>query len=199
MPDGWSNGLAIGAEAAFTVLAWRGADGSSTTVPYIPGFEPGDWQRTPPFYRPPDLPQWPYVVPFVLTNGAQFRPGGPPALDTPEYARDLNLTKRVGGAGSTNRSPEQTLIARFWSDFSYTVTPPGHWNQIAQNVVTNRPHTLVESARLFALLNLAMADVAIVAWDAKYTYDFWRPVTAIHKPTPTATRTPKLTSPGRPC
>jgi membrane-associated phospholipid phosphatase len=89
--------------------------------------------------------------------------------------------KAWGTVNSTNRTPEQTAIARFWSDFSYTVTPPGHWNQIAQNVVTNRQTSLLESARLFALLNIAMADAGIIAWDAKYVYNFWRPVTAIQE------------------
>ena len=120
-----------------SLLAWRSSDGASTTVPYIPGTDPGEWRRTPPFFRPPELPHWPFVVPFVMTNGSQFRPSGPPSLTTSEYARDFNLTRELGALNSTTRTPEQTLIARFWSDFSFTVTPPGHWNQIAQNVVTN--------------------------------------------------------------
>ena len=82
---------------------------------------------------------------------------------------------------STNRTAGQTLIARFWSDFSYTVTPPGHWNQIAQNVATNHGLSLEQNARLVALLNLALADAGIAVWDAKYVYNFWRPVTAIQQ------------------
>ena len=163
------------------MLDWRGSDGSGTTVPYVPSTAPGAWRRTPPFFRPPELPQWPYVEPFALTNGAQFRPPGPPSLNSSQYAAEVNQVKALGGINSTNRTAEQTLIARFWSDFSYTVTPPGHWNQIAQNVMTNRPTTLVESARLFALLNIAMADAGIVVWDSKYIYNFWRPVTAIQR------------------
>src|SRR3989442_15015252 len=116
-----------------------------------------------------------------MTHGAQFRPLGPPALNSAQYAADVNQVRALGSLNSTNRSPEQSLIARFWSDFSFTVTPPGHWNQIAQNVVTNRPTTLIESARLFALLNIAMADAGICVWDAKYVYNFWRPVTAIQQ------------------
>src|SRR6185503_21247286 len=142
---------------------------------------PGAWRRTPPFFRPPELPQWSYVAPFALTNGAQFRPPGPPPLNSSRYAADVNQVRELGGLNSTNRTAEQTFIARFWSDFSYTVTPPGHWNQIAQNVATNRPGTLAENARLFALLNLAMADAGIAVWDAKYIYNFWRPVTAIQQ------------------
>ena len=175
------DGLLVGDITAALILAWRSNDGASTTVPYIPNSEPGAWRRTPPFFRPPELPQWPYVTPFAMTHGAQFRPPGPPALNTAQYAADINQVKALGSLNSTNRTPDQTLIARFWSDFSFTVTPPGHWNQIAQNVVTNRPTTLIESARLFALLNIAMADAGICVWDTKYVYNFWRPVTAIQQ------------------
>jgi len=116
-----------------------------------------------------------------MTHGAQFRPPGPPALNSPRYAADVNQVKVLGRANSTNRTAEQTLIARFWSDFSFTVTPPGHWNQIAANVVTNRSTPLIESARVFALINIAMADAAICVCDAKYVYNLWRPVTAIQQ------------------
>ncbi|HUR46469.1 MAG TPA: phosphatase PAP2 family protein [Candidatus Saccharimonadales bacterium] len=175
------DGLWVGDWCAYDVLNWRSSDGSSTSVPYVPHSEPGQWRRTAPFFRPPELPQWPYVIPFAMTNGAQFRPPAPPSLNSLRYASDVNLTKSLGGLNSTNRTPEQTSIARFWSDFSYTVTPPGHWNQIAQNVVTNRNSSLLENSRLFALLNIAMADAGIVAWDAKYSYNLWRPITAIQQ------------------
>jgi len=175
------DGLMLGEETAFDILTWRSADGSSTSVTYIPGDAPGDWRRTPPFFRPPELPQWPYVVPFAMTNGAQFRPSGPPSLSSTRYAADFNMVKQLGASTSTNRTAEQTLIARFWSDFSYTVTPPGHWNQIAQNIATNLGLSLVEDARLFALLNVAMADGGIASWDAKYEYNSWRPITAIQE------------------
>ena len=175
------DGLMLGQIAGLIILSWRNGDGSSTTYAYIPGAEPGDWRRTSPFFRPPELPQWPYVHPFAMTNGAQFRPIGPPSLTSTQYARDFNQVKELGARDSNNRTPEQTLIARFWSDFSYTVTPPGHWNQIAQNVATNRGNTLIQNARLLALLNIAMADAAIIAWDAKYVFNFWRPITAIQE------------------
>ncbi len=175
------DGFALGQLVAFLTLAWRSSDGSSTIVPYIPGTDPGDWRRTPPFFRPPELPQWPYVVPFTMTHGAQFRPDGPPPLASAHYTQDFNLTKELGELNSTNRTAEQTLIAHFWADFSFTVTPPGHWNEIAQSVSTNGSNTLIQNARLFALLNLALADAGIAGWDSKYFYDFWRPVTAIRE------------------
>ncbi len=176
-----ADGLMLGEETALEILSWRSADGSSTTVPYIPGAEPGDWRRTPPFFRPPELPQWAYVTPFAMTNGAQFRPVGPPSLTSTQYAAVFNQVKQIGAADSTNRTAEQTLIARFWSDFSYTVTPPGHWNQFAQNISTNFGLSLAQNARLFALLNIAMADAGIACWDAKYEYNSWRPITAIQE------------------
>jgi membrane-associated phospholipid phosphatase len=174
-----SNGLYVGQQTALALLVARQSDGASTTATYIPSYNPGDWQRTPPFFRPPDLPQWPQVTPFAMTNGAQFRPQGPPALTSTQYAQDYNLTKDYGSLNSTNRTAEQTIIAQFWSDFNFTITPPGHWNLIAENVSTNLGCSLVQNSRLFALLNLALADAGIAAWDAKYTYNSWRPITAI--------------------
>ena len=176
-----SNGLFIGQQTALSLLSARASDGASTTATYIPSYNPGDWQRTPPFFRPPDLPQWPEVTPFTMTNGSQFRPPGPPPLTSTQYARDFNLSKNYGGLDSTNRTVEQTSIARFWSDFNFTVTPPGHWNTIAENISTNLGLSLIQNARLFALLNLAMGDAGIAAWDAKYHYNSWRPVTAIQE------------------
>jgi membrane-associated phospholipid phosphatase len=180
-PLGRDEGVALGRLAGQSVLEWRRADGASTSVPYIPGNDPGDWRRTPPFFRPPLLPQWALVTPFAMTDGAQFRPAGPPALTSLQYTLDFNQVKALGAADSTERTAEQTLLARFWSDFSYTVTPPGHWNEIAADVATAHTLSVVDQARLFALLNVALADAGIVAWDAKYVYDFWRPVTAIRE------------------
>jgi hypothetical protein len=165
------NGMSLGRQAADVILAWRSADGSSTVETYIPRDVPGEWRRTPPFFRPPELTHWGKVTPFAMTNAAQFRPPPPPKLCSREYAEDVNDVKRLGGANSTERTVEQTNIAQFWSDFSYTMTPPGHWNLIAQNVAKENKLSLIETARLFALLNIALADAAIVAWDAKFTYN----------------------------
>ncbi len=181
IPAGTSreSGLSVGLAVADRMVSMRSSDGSSTTIPYIPSTDPGQWQRTPPFFRPPDLPQWGQVTPFAMQSGAQFRPAGPPSLTSAQYAADLNQVKSLGGVNSTVRTPEQTQVARFWSDFSYTVTPPGHWNQIAQNVAHTAGTSLEHNARMFAVLNVGMADAGIAAWDAKYVYNFWRPVTAV--------------------
>jgi len=114
-----------------------------------------------------------------MPNSDSFRPEGPPAIGSAEYAEDYNEVKALGAAVGSTRTPEQDLIALFWSDGAGTVTPPGHWNVIAQRIAFARGNTMRENARLFALLNIAMADAAICAWDAKYAYNFWRPVTAI--------------------
>jgi membrane-associated phospholipid phosphatase len=159
----------------------RSADGANTQVPYIPSDAPGQWRRTPPFFRPPIDPHWRYVDPFCLLEIEPFVPPPPPALDSPEYAADVTLVQELGAAASPTRTPEQTLMASFWSDFSYTATPAGHWQEIASAIAASREISVVESARLFALLSLAQADAAIVAWEAKYRYNFWRPVTAIQR------------------
>lgn len=173
------DGLAFGRAVADGILALRASDGSGATVAYTPGTTVGDWQPTPPAFAAALLPQWPNVTPFVMTSGSQFRPAAPPALTSPQYAADLNEVKSLGSKTSTTRTTDQTVIANFWADGAGTFTPPGHWNQIAQDVAAQRRNTLTENARLFAALDLAQADAAIISWDAKYAFDLWRPITAI--------------------
>ena len=118
-----------------------------------------------------------------MNSGSQFRPPGPPSLDSQQYAEDYNEVKELGALVGSTRTEDQTEIALFWADGPGTETPPGHWNSIAQVIADARSNTLEQNARLFALLNIAMADAAICAWDAKYTFNFWRPVTAIRTTT----------------
>jgi membrane-associated phospholipid phosphatase len=182
VPDGptENKGVALGRSVAQEVLALRSHDGSDSVVTYTAGTQPGEWQPTPPaFQQQPLLPQWPSVTPFTMTSGALFRPPPPPSLTSPEYAAAVNEVKAVGAKDSATRTPEQTQIALFWINGPGTATPPGHWNEVAQVVAAGRGNTLMENARLFALLDLALADAGIVSWDAKYAYNFWRPVTAI--------------------
>jgi hypothetical protein len=136
------------------------------------------WRRTT-HNRPPELPQWPRVKPFVIESPAAFRPAGPPAIDSERYVRAMDEVRRLGAIDSRERSEEQTLTARFWADFSHTSTPPGHWNEIARDVTRRRDLDLPAAARLFALLNVALADTAIAAFDCKYHYNHWRPVSAM--------------------
>lgn len=172
-------GIAWGEYVAGRFLDWRANDGSSATIPVPIGSGPGFWVPTPPAYAPYLLPQWGQVQPFAMSFCSQFRPPGPPTLTSAKWAADYNEIKALGAAVGATRSPDQTQIALFWADGAGTETPPGHWNSIAQEVGAARGNSVKENARLFALLNIAMADAAICAWDAKYTYDFWRPVTAI--------------------
>ncbi len=173
------DGVTWGESVAAAVLASRAHDGATLVVAYTPGTDPGDWVPTPPLFAAAALPQWPYVTPFGLASGSQFRPDGPPALDSTEYAEAFNEVKEIGRVDSTTRTADQTEIARFWVNGPGTATPPGHWNSIAQIIAEQEGNTLEDNARLFALLNIAQADAAIVSWDAKYTYNNWRPVTAI--------------------
>lgn len=176
---GKASGVALGEEVADEIIAWRTGDGSTDTVEYTIGTELGDWEPTPPAFAPALLPNWPYVVPFCIHGGTQFRRPGPPPVDSIEFANNFNEVKALGGVDSTLRTDDQTEIAFFWADDPGTSTPPGHWNIIAHIIADQEGNTLVENARLFALLNITLADAAIVSWDNKYAYDDWRPVTAI--------------------
>ena len=176
-----TDGINAGKSVASAILARRATDGSSTVVSYTPGTDPGNWQPTPPALANPSLPQWPDVQPWAMTVGTQFRPSAPPALNSSKYAADFNQVKEIGSATSTTRTADQTAIAQFWANGPGTSTPPGHWNVIAQTVAETKHNSLEENARLFAMLNLALADAAIVSWDAKYEFDLWRPVTAIRQ------------------
>jgi PAP2 superfamily len=178
------HGIAWGRFVATSILQWRSTDGSDKIVPYTPGTQPGEWRPTLSFggiVRPALLPQWGSVTPFALPSGSLFRSAAPPALNTQQYAADVNMVKAVGGTVSAVRTAEQTQIARFWGYGPSTATPPGHWNQIAQVVAASQGSSLEENARLFALLNIALADTAIVSWDCKYVYNYWRPITAIRE------------------
>ena len=182
IPDGPQKtvGIMWGELVANQILAARANDGWDATVRPPGGSGPGVWVPTPPAFLPYLLPQWGFVTPFAMNSGSQFRPPGPPSLDSERYAADYDEVKSLGAAVDSTRTQEQTQIALFWADGAGTETPPGHWNSIAQTIADMQGNTLEQNARLFALLNIAMADAAICAWDAKYTFHFWRPVTAIN-------------------
>lgn len=174
-------GKLVGQQAATFMINKRANDGSSATSAYQTTDLPGHWQKTPPDYLSPTLPQWGDVTPFGLTSGSQFRPAAPPALNSAEYAAAVDQVMRLGASSSSERTTDQTAIAKFWADGGGTATPPGHWNIIASDITASRNLSLLESARSFALINFAMADAGITAWDAKYEYDLWRPIDAIRK------------------
>jgi hypothetical protein len=119
--------------------------------------------------------QYARAKPWVLKSADQFRPGPPPPLSSAEWARDYNEVKNVGGTKSTTRTPEQAEAVRFWGNVNFG----GAWQAAARELALKQKMPLADSARLFALLNMSLANAYIVNWDAKYHYNFWRPVTAI--------------------
>src|SRR6266566_5651059 len=170
-----AQGVAVGQAVAGQLLAARSADGANVAPPpYVPGNQPGDYQLTPPNFAPADFTQWAQVTPFALERADQFRPGPPPALISALYTEVFNEVKSLGFIDSTTRTAEQTEIGRFWNgniqDF---------WNEIGQTAALHHHLNLEGSARLFALLDISLADTAIAFFEAKYTYNFWRPVTAV--------------------
>ena len=181
VPDGpgKDDGIAVGRYVAEQTLINRIPDGANAVVDYTPGNNPGDWRPTLPNFAPAQTPQWPLVTPFALDGGSQFRPPAPPDLTSAEYTAAYKEVKRFGAVDSKVRTPEQTEIARFWEGKAGTANFPGYWNEIAQSVATSQGNTLDQDARLFAELNVSIADAVIGHFDAKYTYNRWRPITAI--------------------
>lgn len=176
---GVAAGQAFGDAVAAAVCAVRAHDGWDAQVAYQGPDAPNAWQPTPPAYADPLAPQWGQVDPFTLASGDQFRPPAPPAPGSQAYADAYNLTKDLGARDSATRTADQTEIARFWADGSGSYTPPGHWDAIAEQLAGEQHFGLEASAKLFAMLNLALADAGIACWDAKYAYAAWRPITAI--------------------
>jgi len=170
-----------GQKIAKKILKDRTGDGATVTVNYIGSLQPGHWRRTPPHYRPPEQASWGSVRTFCINNPEDFIPPPPPALDSQEYFESVKEVKIYGLKDSPLRTKEETMTAYFWKDFSYTSTPPGHWNEIANFASKQKHLSLLEESRLFALLNLSMADAGIVAWHAKYKYHLWRPENAIRE------------------
>ena len=169
-----ARGRAWGEQVAQAVLAWRATDGLSTVVPpYFGGFAPGQWRSIPDGTVPGALPQYAMLVPFTMSNSSQFRPGPPPALDSPQYAADVNEVKAIGRVDSAIRTETQTQLSLLWA-----ATSPLEENAVARSVAPRR-YALVDTARFFALINFAACDGMIAGFDAKYHYGFWRPFHAI--------------------
>ena len=175
-------GIREGAAAGQRMVVDRLDDGSSAVSTYQPVNLPGRWVPTPPRFLPGLAPQWGGVRGFAIDDFGDFALDPPPALNSSEYADALRSVEQIGGTISGIRTADQTALAHFWADLpGESFTPPGHWNQIAQQSALAAGHTLQEDARLFAMLNVALADAAIGCWGAKYQYDLWRPETAIHQ------------------
>jgi hypothetical protein len=175
-----TNGMALGMGIGQKMLEWRADDMMTMMMTnYTVGANAGDWQPTPPGYMQPMMPHWGMAPTFGLMHSMQFRPPAPPALESPEYTAAFNEVKSLGSATSTTRTLAQTQAVMFWTDMPGTVTTVGRWNQIARDTAAEKTNSLLQNARLFALLNVSMADAGIAVWDSKYFYNRWRPVTAI--------------------
>jgi hypothetical protein len=190
--DAKEKGIDLGRRAAAAILALRADDGSQPADPdigvdFITSDEPGKWRQDPISRFPFALgAYWGEVDPFVLESADQFRAPPPPSMDSPEYTAAFDEVKRLGGDGvvtPTERTEDQTITGIYWSyDGTPSLcAPPRLYNQIAVEIANQMGSNAVELARLLALVNVAMGDAGIAVWEAKYFYDFWRPVTGIRE------------------
>jgi hypothetical protein len=185
-------GVAIGSAVANYILAVRANDGSQIDaagqpVNYTFGQMPGQW-RPDPLHpnQTPLTPDWGGVTPFGIANVGPFLPPAPPTLNSLAYATAYEEVKILGALNSPIRTPDQTQLAFFWGYDAQPglCAPIRLYNQIAEVIAQQQGNTEVDNARFFALVNIAMADGGIVCWDAKYLYDFWRPIAAIRENDP---------------
>jgi hypothetical protein len=172
LPDGpaKTQGIAVGEYAAVAILASCADDGAVAPNTYRPSTIPGVYVPT----VFPAVPHWGKRKPWVMTRGDQFRPGPPPGLTSDTWKRDLAEIRALGGKSNAQRTPEQTAIAQFWE-----ATAPAVYWPVARSVATIPGRDESDNARLLAVAAMAMDDALIAVFDAKYTYNFWRPVTAI--------------------
>lgn len=168
--DAKSKGIELGKKAAAEIIALRANDGSNARESYRPSTTPGVYVPT----ATPFESTSGGITPWAMSTGSQFRPAPPPALKSETWTRDLNEIREIGSSTSTKRTAEQTTVARFWF-----FTGPRTYNPIVRQVVTARKLDIVDCARLYALTSIAGIDAFIAVFDGKYTYNLWRPVTAI--------------------
>ena len=174
--DAVQSGLIWGQYVADEIWVWRSHDGFSDTVPpYVGGTDPGQWRPTPPALAPGLVPQLAHVTPWIIRSPSQFRPAGPAAMTSDQYTADFNETKSMGGATNSGRTADATLYANFWQ----AGNPPDYWDPVVTSLAAQQHYSMVETARMLALVNMGIADSIIGCWDAKYTYSSWRPITAI--------------------
>ena len=168
-------GLAVGEASAKALIAARANDGLLANVPYTPPVGPGYWLPTPPLFGPPVTPWLGQMVPFTMSGPAQFFPDeGPPALDSQQWIDDYNQVKALGALHSTVRTSQQTEIALFWTEHTGQ-----QYARAFRNLATQKGLSTSDTARLMAMLWAGYADAGIGCWNAKFSFSFWRPVTAI--------------------
>jgi hypothetical protein len=169
-----NQGIAVGQQVAQQILELRSNDGAASPLPYTPpNTDPGEWQTTGANAGGVHISA---ITPFALDESAQFRPGPPPELNSTEYTTAFNEVKALGAAIGSTRTPDQTLVAGLWQS---PLTNHQVWNRIAQDMVEQQDTSVIESARLFARLDMALNDSLQGTFESKYHYTLWRPVTAI--------------------
>jgi hypothetical protein len=166
-------GVAVGEAAAAALIAARTGDGLEANTPYVPGSGPGVWIPTPPAFAAAATPWLPQFRPFTMTTASDFRPDGPTPLGSEAWKRDYNLTRLFGGANSTLRSAAETEIGIFWTEHAAQ-----QYARAFGTLADNYGLSVADTARLMAIIWTGYADALIGCFDAKYTYSFWRPVTA---------------------
>lgn len=187
-----ANGSLLGARTAAAILALKANDGSEVPEPrvgvgHVTSNLAGHWRQDPISLIPLALgAKWGDCVPFVVDDGAQFRCPAPPSMDSPAYAAAYNEVKALGGDGvitPTIRTPQQTFVGIFWAyDGTPSLcAPPRLYNQIATTIADQMGTSDLETARMLALVNLAMADAGMCSWESKYYWDLWRPITGIRE------------------
>ncbi|MCA1585364.1 MAG: vanadium-dependent haloperoxidase [Acidobacteria bacterium] len=173
-------GSQVGAAAARAILELRASDGWNRVPPqYILPALPGYWQPTPPLDAPPVFTHYPDVLGFGIASARQFLMEPPPTLTSERYAIDFNEVKTLGAANSATRTPDQTIVARVFGVVGTTLSFPGVWNNVARDMARARGLSGLETARLYALVNMAVHDALLVSFTGKFLYGLWRPITAI--------------------
>ena len=181
-PDAAAAGAEIGAAVARAILEVRRNDGWSKAPPeYVLPTMAGYWQPTPPNNPTAAITQYPDVVSFGLDGSQQFVPAAPPSLTSGQYAEDFNEVKSLGSVNSTARTAEQTQLARIFAGVGTTNGPSRFWNVVLADVATSRGLSGLDTARAFALFNMAAHDAFRVTFNGKFLYGLWRPVTAIRE------------------
>jgi hypothetical protein len=169
-------GLKLGAAVGGMILDARAEDGWNSVDPFNPPPAPGIWRPTPPAFAPMPEPQFRNVTPFTIESRTQFWLGPPPAITSGEYQRVFEEVKSVGQDTSATRTADQTHIAHFWFEAPYD-----SWSRIAGIVQADNGYDLHQTARLYALVNMVVADGLVAGWYWKRQYAFWRPITAIQE------------------
>jgi len=177
LPDGRAKdqGIAFGIRAADNLIGLRANDGRNAPILFTKAPAPGVWRPTPPAFLPMAVPWLGFLTPLLVRSPTQFGQQPPPALTSARYTRDFNEVKALGSLTSTARTPAQTATALFFSGNALV-----QYNAGLRDQVTVRRLGIVEAARMFAAVDMSVADAIITVWRAKYDFGFWRPITAIN-------------------